>query len=350
MGGTTKITGKITQFRFRKGYVCKECNRLMEWKESKYVCPECGTSNWRQRQRVYYMVLWLNDVYDRKIFCAAGNKSTNRFLNYHLGVSLREIKDELKGLRKLAYHRTWKRWKTGIEERVKKYFIDEDRIVAFKGETIKRKDESSAFIISGVASIYKRDVGEQKRFVEAKYRSLLEVAENILSDHEETVEMWGNIPIIRYTKTLDGENIEIKVTAPVKEYGKAYKIWMRVNDVHMYPADYVLVAAGRKKSWVYRVYHTQGWRENLTKRLEKCRELEERAVRIVESARQIKMEEASRLVNDCPELFVDEANEIIDEWTGGSLWDLVVQLSEVREVAGLWLLKQFSFLADEKSV
>jgi hypothetical protein len=175
-----------------------------------------------------------------------------------------------------------------------------------------------------------------------KLQDLLKITDDLLSDHKRQVELWNGTPVLHFKKNIDGDEVEIGVRAPFGEYGKAYRAWMRVNGVHMYPSKPVKIGKATS-AYVLRTYHTRKWQDNLEEILKYCKDSEERAVKIVDAARKIDVAEIRKLLI-VSELSIEEIDQIEEEWSGGSLWDLVTEVHKINRTASLLVLKKSGLL------
>jgi len=168
----------------------------------------------------------------------------------------------------------------------------------------------------------------------------LKFARKLLKEYGLEVELWDGTPILRFSRNLDGEDVEIGIRAPLAEYGKSYRVWMRVNGVHMYPAKPVRLKT--TEAWVLRAFHTKNWKRNLTYLIEHCVGLADQAVKIVQAARKLSVKKTQELLS--PELSYEEKEEILRRWNNGSLWDLAEEANRINRSAGLFVLKKFGIL------
>lgn len=242
------------------------------------------------------------------------------------------LMDRLKGLRGLAWLEVFKDVKKEIERDVS------ERIVG-KLVTVHGKMEDGTFVARKLETkSMPSELGT--RFTKGKEREILSFAEKLLKKHDLEVELWDGTPVLRFKRELNGENIEIGVRAPTAEYGKSYRVWMRVNGVHMYPAKPVRIK--NSEAWVLRAYHTMNWKKNLSYLLKHCRLLEDQAVKIVQAAKKISVGKAEKLLS--PDLSHEEKDEILRRWGNRSLWALAEKANRINRSAGLFVLKQFGIL------
>jgi len=325
----------IKSFEFKTMSYCAICHK----KVKKGYCPECGVLSKRKIRRGFYSKFKL-DVFESDVICAADETILEPLLN-RVGISLREdVRDQLRGLRGSAWFDTFKEIKTLVENSFSDYYIYTERVLGFRG-TLRNK----TFFVSKLIKVHERPAFETEKYVGGTQVELLSITRNLLSSYDETLELWGKIPILRYKKKLKNEKIEIGIRAPIAQYGKAYRTWMRVNNVHMYPVEPIRVGGSLlRKAWVYRVYHTKSWKENLSKKLMHLVSLEEKAVRGIQASRKINIREAKDILPEY--LSAEEKADILSMWHGGSLWDLVDTASKVNRTAGVTILKNLGFVKE----
>jgi hypothetical protein len=170
-----------------------------------------------------------------------------------------------------------------------------------------------------------------------------EATRGSLPGYTESHELWVETLVVHYKKKIGGNEIDIGIRAPLKLYGHAFRIWFRINGVHFYPVSPYKDTSTGETAWVYRVYHTPGWKDNLVKRLEYLRNIEGQAIRVVDAACRLKlMDVKNELV--LAGISAEEAEEILSNWTGGSLWDLVSIIPDRRH--SLAILVKHGLLAE----
>jgi hypothetical protein len=157
--------------------------------------------------------------------------------------------------------------------------------------------------------------------------------------------MWEETPVIRFAKCEKEVEIEIGIRAPLAEYAKSYRIWMRLNGVHVYPAEPVRV--GRSElgkdyyAWVYRVYHSKRWKDSLQRILEHLTGLEEQGLAIVTAAKKLDTVQNDWALQGLP---AECTEEIRQNWHGGNAWDLARTASKIDRAAGIHVLRKFGLL------
>jgi len=331
-----KLVGKVKNFLVDTKRFCKQCGKIVKWElPGKIRCPNCGILDWTQCKRVWFAVVSL-DVIDIDVRVFFLDKALPRLL-LRFGVSWQMYMDHLKGLRGSAWLEKYKDIKNELELRAREHLVNQVIVVHGKLE------ENKTFFAKKIGEITKPSIPKERiRFVEGKLEELLEITQKVLLYYRKDLEQWENTPVIRFTRLLQGIEIEIGIRAPLTEYGKSYRVWMRVNSVHMYPAKPVRV--GKEKfSWVYRVYHTKGWKEKLEKLLKHLTSLEAHSVKIVEAAKKLRVEQIRDILHDLPP---ETRDAILETWHGGSAWDLVDIASKVDREAGVHILKKYGFLKE----
>lgn len=329
-----KLVGKVKTFAISTLRLCKQCGERVKTDSGGTIrCPQCGIIDWQQTKRVWFALVSL-DVIDIDVTAFFLDKSLPQLLE-HFGVSWQMQKDRLKGLRGTAWLEEYKEMKGDIESMARQHLTGQ--IIVVHGSLGKERK----FLVKRLGEMKRPGVGTERiRFVEGKLEELLEITQRILPDYKKIHELWEETPVIRFTKSLQDIEIEIGVRAPFVEYAKSYRVWMRVNDVPMYPAEPIRVGRGHL-AWVYRIYHTEGWKEKLNNLLKHLKKMEIQAVRIVEAAKKLSVERAQEILRDLPSEKVDEILEI---WHGGSVWDLAETASKIDREAGIHVLKKFGLL------
>lgn len=305
-----KLVGKVTRIDFTSFRYCEECEAAVKKHVDLWQCPNCGIVDWRKTRRRYEISLGL-DIFDTQVTCLAQNNVMDQFL-VPVGLSLRTLADELAHFRGSAWTIKFREVKKDIDQRLwQKY----------GGQVVKlytKPFNGKAYLITQTKSIDLEHGGTS--FIEGTQHELLEVTRSVLSNYEEKLERWGDIPILRYTRNISEEAIGIGVRAPVAEYGKAYHVWVRINDVHMIPTTPIYVGGPHHHpAYVYRIYHTKNWKDNLAKSLKYCVSKEDFLINIVKSSKVI--------------------------YEGGeTLWDLVNRVSKLDIEEGIRILQNHGLL------
>jgi len=293
--------------------------------------------NWPRVKRVWFSAITV-DTFDIDITGLMLERAISQLLD-KLGISWRDLMDGLKGLRGLAWLETFKDIKEEVETAVRDQLAG--KIVALRGSW-----SENVFFANKLGKISFAAVSEERdRFVRGKLKDLLSVTNKVLFDYKRSVEVWEGTPIVRFTRNMDDEEVEVGVRAPFAKYGRAYRVWMRVNDVHMYPSK----PFGTKftNAYVWRAYHTEGWKQKLEKIFEYCRNREKKAVKIVKAARRMDAGEVRQDLIDSAELSEDEIDDFLEDWVGESLWDLVESVSKINRTAALAILKNRGLLNEQ---
>jgi hypothetical protein len=333
----TELFWKVKLFKFDTVKYCARCSGRV----TETYCSRCGFLEVKDLRRGFLGVLLL-DIFENDILCA-GDESVLELMLNRVGISIRQDdRDKLKGLRPPIWGEVWWQVKRSVEKAVYDYYISTQRIIHVSG-TMREK----FFQIKNFVKMYDLLSPEIGKYVEGSQSELLIIARNVLIGYEKTPLIWGEgeIPVMVYSKEIENEEIKIGIRAPVAQYGKAYHLWMRVNDIPMYPARPVCVGGSSlKEVWVYRVYHTKNWKANLEKRLQHFVSLEGQAVRVVRATRKIDLSEIKDILPD--ELSTEEREDILKEWQRGSLWDLVKIVSKINRSVAVKVLKMFGFLKE----
>jgi hypothetical protein len=335
-----KLVGKVKTFSFGTGRFCKNCgNKVVFVSSSSYRCPECGILDWTKYERLWFAILSL-DVIDIDVRVFFLNKALPGLMS-RIGISWQMCKDRLSGLRGESWLQEYKEIKNEIESEANVHFVGQ--VIVVNGKMGK----NNTFLARRLGETARPNVPtERLRFVEGKLDELNAITQKLLSDYRRDVELWENTPVIRFTKFRDGVDIEIGIRAPLEEYAKSYRVWMRVNDVHMYPAEPVRVGKGQF-AWVLRTYHTKGWKEQLERILEHCTSLETQALAIFNAAKKLNAEQIEQILEGLPSESIDQIQE---SWHGGTVWDLAKTASKIDRAAGIHVLRKFGLLGTYDTV
>lgn len=281
----TIFNGIIKRFNLRTVKYHKNCHTIIK----DAFCPLCNRDMQRNEfGREYYGYLLLKTP-EKEIPTKCRETALETILA-KMGISVRmDVRDRLKGLGPQTtptWLDDWLRIKKAVEQAVENYYIKPSRMIGLSGI---QESESKAFVVDKVVSISERSASETQRFVEGSQSELLSVTRGLLYDHKETWNLEGNEPVVFYTKTVNGVRLAIGIRAVAETRGKAYHVFMDVNGRRQYPAKPVLVGGrAHKRAWVYRAYHTEKWKHNLTKKLKHLVDLEERAAQTENSTKKTK--------------------------------------------------------------
>jgi hypothetical protein len=329
-----KLSGKLKTFSLITRRLCEHCESITKRaQDGKYLCPKCGLINWRYTKRLWFAIVFL-DIFDSDVTVIFLEKAISQMLN-RVDISWQMLMDRLKGLRDESWLKAFLDIKKEVDSSVKDRLTG--NIITVTGSWSER-----IFAAKNLGKTVSPSILEKKKkFVSGKLNALFKITDNLLSEYKKTVEVWEEMPVLRFKKTLQEEDIEIGIRAPLAEYGKAYRVWMRINQVHMYPAK--PVRTGHTYAWVLRAYHTKGWEDKLENILSHCLHLEEHAVKVVQAARKIDVKNIMELLRGS-DLLLEEKDEIVERWNGGSLWNLAEEASKVNRSAGVYVLKKFGLL------
>jgi len=254
------------------------------------------------------------------------------------GFSWKHILDRLKGLRGTAWLDEWKRIAEKVNAIVDQHFIQPRRVEIFNA-IVYKSGSLEVRSLSRPKSIAQTRASEDEvfrgsRFTEADEKSFYDVTRSSLAGYTESREIWVETLVVHYKKKIGEDEIDVGIRAPLKEYGRAFHIWMRINGVHFYPvAPYREASTGETK-WVYRVYHTENWKQNLKKQLDYMRNQENRAVEIAAAARKLSLQDAKAELTKIG-VSLEEVGDLLSGWRSGTLWDLVSILPDRRYVVAL---------------
>lgn len=307
-----KLVGRVRGIDFNTLRYCLTCEATVKKKNDSWYCPNCGLIHWRKTRRVYFLRLCLG-VFDTQVVCLARDHVMDKFL-IPVGLSFRKLADSLSCLQGTAWTLKLRDIRKMVRQRLwQKYG---EQVIKVYGEWY----HDHGFLITRIKHV-KLEGG--KKFIEGSQRELLEITRRVLSDHKEKLEPWKGIPILRYTKNIRGETVEIEIRTPVAEYSKAYRVRVRVNGVHMIPTTPVYVGGPRRvPAYVYRKYHSKNWKENLTEILKYCVNKEDFLVNVVKASKTLY-----------------EGNE--------TLWNLVNRVSKYDRDAAIRILQRHGLLQNE---
>ncbi len=334
---TLKIIGKIKAFSITKRNVCKKCDVFAKRESSDvFRCPKCGRIP-RSEVKPIWIAIVPFDIFDKDITAFLTGNAISQMLS-KIGVSWRNSLDTLKNLRNEAYFENYKILIKETNEIATKRLVG--KTATFYGESIN----DNAF--------YVKRVGAQSqsitqitgaKFVEGTIEELNEISRISLASYSKEIELWeGEMPVVRYKRQIDTVDIEIGLRAPLQERGKSYRIWMRVNGTHMYPAEPVKIGT-KTLDWVWRVYHTKGWKDKLKEYFDYCTSREKRVVSIVKAAEQMQNYDVRNAIQELSE---ETQEQILNNWHGGTLWQLVHRAATFDRAAGLLILRKFNLIPD----
>jgi len=329
----SEIIGELRNSIFHGAKVCRNCGSV---RFKKRLCPKCGAHLYH-RHWIFFLELNTGEQELTYCICPSGTRGFNTLLR-KAGYTLRTFHDFMKDVKGTAWIEAVKH----VDQNVKNEVIRS--IFKFRGEW-----RGECFFVESVLTLRARprEYGVRIGWVPGELETLSSVSRSILKGHVEEIEKWGDTYLLRYSRFIKGYKVEVRIKAPLVKYGQAYRIRMLINDVHMYPAKpLVLNVYGLDvKVWDRRVYHAEGWKENIAKELQYFKSMEERGVNVVKAARDTKVEEVAMWLKDIG-LYEWEIQRIINDWRGGNLWDLVAKVEEINPYAGLSLLRKAKLLPE----
>ena len=271
---------------------------------------------------------------DRLPFVAFDDAATS--LMHKADLRKTDVANELKGLRGRLKKAKLKGFARGMREKLT------GREVGFEGALVELKEEGSepVLLLRAEKVMSKRELAVFKsvaKFVSTELDEVLTIVREELSGYDVKVEMWGEVPVVRAKKEVQGVLFEVGVRAPVGEeaYGRAFRVWVRANGVHLFPVEPVrYMVFGREcTAYVWRVFHTKGWQERLRKLLRWWKEHEDWAWGIVNRFKDMPAPVALGLLAelDVPEV----AKEEIRRNPPKTLWELAERLARFDPQAGL---------------
>ena len=341
-----RFEGRIRLARLRTHRVCRICGRVVAKLESgDFKCPEDGVLDYRHIKRENYLYGTI-DAFDRDWITTFGSNAIRNLLD-PTGASWRSLLDRLKGLQGEAWLNQWKAIVQKVDAAIDSFYVQAKRAEIFNAilytsgalevRSISRARSKLPPTATGQGIVH------GTRFTAAGEKPFYEVTRGALSDYGESREMWVETLVVHYKKKIGKDELDIGIRAPLKIYGHAYRIWLRINGVHFYPVTPYTESSSGETAWVYRIYHTPGWKDNLKRLLIHLRELETRAVGIVDAAGKRRAQDARA---ELAKVGVpsDEIDEILQDWRGGSLWDLVTVMPDRQY--GVALLVKHGLLDD----
>ena len=329
-----KLVGKVKTFSFSTGRFCKNCGKKVVFVSSDSCrCPECGILDWTKYERLWFAILSL-DVIDIDVRVFFLNKALPGLMS-RIGISWQMCKDRLAGLRGESWLQKYKEIKNEIVSKANVHLVGQ--VIAVHGKMA----QDNRFLARRIGETALPNVQpERVRFVEGTLDELNAITQRLLGDYRRVVELWENTPVIRFIKSMGGVDIEIGIRAPLAEYAKSYRVWMRVNDVPMYPAEPVRVAKDQY-AWVLRTYHTKRWKVQLERILEHCIGLETQALVIFNAAKKLNVGQIEQILEGLSSECIEEIQE---NWYGGTVWDLAKTASKIDRAAGIHVLRKFGLL------
>jgi hypothetical protein len=334
----TKYIGKLKAFNIISTWrECRQCKEKVESLPNAMVrCSNCGLMSYKKSKRVWTARATF-DIFDTDIQALLTEKPIEQLIG-QAGLSWREQMDRLKDMRGQAWYETYVKIKKEIECSVETHLIG--KVTTFYGEP----NDKNTFIVKKIGksseTVQAPETGA--KFVQGTTKELDAITEKALPTYSREEESWGEMHVLIFSKNVHGVKIEIGLRAPLREYSKSYRVWMRANGTHMYPATPVRTAKDQNE-WVLRNYHTKGWTENLQKHLEYCKSLEEQLIKVVTAAQEMRINEVNDVIQELP---ADTQEEIKARWHEGTLWDLVAIAGKIDRSAAIAILKKFGLLTD----
>lgn len=325
-----RVVSKIKRlFKIKSQHICNahtpdgSCQNRTQWDRQRrlFRCSEHG-ARWRAK-KVWYFTGLLDLEGESQLALLTGDCFTG--LLRKIKMRKREIDDAVKGLKGDLYFEQLRQIKEAVTARVEEL----DREYGFFGDMVEWKPTDADTVVVFFKATKTMSDREQKtvqgaeKFIAGEFDAIKRIAEEVLPEFDLTVKTFGNlIPVVVLTKPIGNDVIEVRIRAPVGEYGKAYHLSMRVNDVLMFPAAPVVIKVWGQpfESWTWRVFHTKGWMERIREWLEYIGKMESRALALVNQAKNIRDFEAGVLIGDLD--LSDKAKKaILEQWTGGTLME-----------------------------
>ena len=347
-GKIVRFEGRIKSFRLQTIRYCRICGNKVEWVHSgNYRCPKHGLLDYRQTKRITSGRARI-EAFDRDSDADLHVRVVNQLLET-AGISLKYMLDRLRGLRKGVWLDEWKRIVEKVNGIVDQHYIQPKRAEIFNAilHTSGSLEVRSVSRARNTTASSQGELFRGSRFTEADEKSFYEVTRTSLVGYTELPEIWVETLVLHYKKKIGKDEIDIGIRAPLKKYGKAFHMWLRINGVHFYPvAPYREQLTGEAR-WVYRVYHTENWKQNLKKQLDYLRNLESRAVEIADAAKKISLQDAKKELTQIG-VPPEEVDELLSRWKGSTLWDLVSILPDRSYVVALLKKHNLFGEADEE--
>ena len=334
-----KFIGKLKAFSFLGTWrACRQCGKKVQSRSNGMVqCPNCGYMSYKKSKRIWAARATF-DIFDTDVMTLMTEKQIEQLI-LPAGLSWCRYMDSLKGLRQQAWLETYKSIKNQIETSVNSHLSG--KVLSFNA----KKYDKDTLLITKIGQSYEttRIPETGTKFVQGNLKELGEVTQNVLQSYNQDLEWWEETPVLVFKKIIQYVTVEIGLRAPLQEYGKSYRVWMRANGTHMYPSKAVRTAK-EQFEWVMRIYHTRGWSERLKETLEYCISLEERLIAVIKAAERIEVNALNENIKDLP---VDTREEISSRWHGGNLWNLVQLAGGIDRAAGIAILKKHKLLPDD---
>lgn len=313
-----KIVSKIAKlFNLKSRYICPTCQKRVRWNGSArgFSCPQHGLLN--RGRKIWYFTGTLNFDGEEQLTLLVDECFTG--LLKKIGMRKQDVVDAVKGLRGELYYQQLKE----IKEKIVARIAELDREYGFVGELIEWKTGGETVVFfNAKKTMTEREMATlqgAEKFIAGEFETIKQLATEILPDYDLTVKNFGDIPVVLLKKQVGEDVIAITIRAPVGEYGKAYRLSLRVNDVLMFPASPVEVSVWGQivRIWAWRVFHTKGWETNLRERIEYIRKMEPRAIAIVNRMRVIREFAGRDLLADL-DLPAKVKTDILGQWTDGN--------------------------------
>lgn len=336
-----KFVGKLKAFSMLGTWrACRKCGKKVESRPNGMVnCPNCGYMSYKKSKRIWVARATF-DLFDTDVMTLMTEKQIEQLIR-PIGLSWRRYMDTLKDMRQQAWLETYKWIKNQIETSVNSHLSG--KVLSFNAKKI----DEDTFLITKIGESYETtrtpEIGA--KFVQGNLKDLDAITQEVLQSYSQNLEWWEETPVLVFKKLTQGITIEIGLRAPLQEYGKSYRVWMRANGTHMYPAKAVRTAK-EQFEWVIRIYHTKGWNEHLREILEYCVSLEERLIAVIKAAEQLNVSSIQEIIKDLPE---NTQEEISGRWQGGNLWNLVQIAGRIDRAAAIFILKKHKLLPEDEA-
>lgn len=325
-------------YNFKTQWVCQICQQKINWNNRMPRCPQHGYA--RKPKKTWYATALGNVAEEKTMLLLFGDCFTSLL---HKGKFTKtELADKLKGLPDNLYKAQIEEIKSTIFENI------QGKEFGLIGDLIEWKPNGDTVTFFRAKKMMSdRDLRvfqSMEKFVKGELLTIERIAQKVLPDYDTETKFHGSIPVITLTKRKDKETIQIGIRAPVGDYGKAYHLWLRINNVHIFPAAPVeLKVFGHPvETWTYRIFHTKNWEERIEKRLQYFKDIEKRGLALANKLREITNFEIGEVL-DSLNLQLFQKNDILQQWEKipkGTLFDLAEIIARMNSSKGLEAIKQ----------
>lgn len=333
-----KVISKISKlFNIKSSHICgfnDQCTRKTYWNPTQRIwrCPTHGIR--RKTKKSWYVTGLFNMDEDDQLILLFNDAFIS--LLHKINMKKSDMTDQLKGLRKELYIEQLKQ----VREQMSNRMTDLDKEYGFEGDLIEWHKNGNKVIFFKANKMMTdqalRVYRSVDKFIKGELQVIRTMAVETFPEYEITIKNYGDIPVLILQKKIGEDTISIGIRAPVEEYGKAYHLWVKMNDVLMFPSSPVelKVFGYTVYNWTWRIFHTKEWETRLRDRLQYIKRMEERAFVIINKLKTITNFDTKVLLGET-NLTEQEKQQIESKWTGGNLSEFCELIGKRKASEGL---------------